>query len=115
MRNKALTLALGALACIFLAVTPLAADETADAAGGGFLSGLYHQLLEWIGATAGIEEALPSDTHPANPWVPMSGSSSAPGSSEASPYIPPGGYSVLSGNPSGPDNPEAYPYIPPGG
>ena len=92
MRNKVLSLALGALACIFLAVVPAAAVDGSSGDGSeGLLLNLYHQILEWIGAADGTSDVTPSD--PAVPPAALSGSGGA----------------------GGPDNPEALPYIPPGG
>lgn len=92
MRNKVLSMALGALACIFLAVVPVAAADGSSGDGSeGLLLNLYHQILEWFGAADGMSDVTPSDPTPASAALSGAGGS------------------------GGPDNPEAYPYIPPGG
>lgn len=91
MRNKAISIGLGALACIFLAVTPVAGEDTsADPSDNPALS-IYHQILEWIGVSDDIA-AL------------MSRGSSAPAAADAS-----------TGTTGGGAYPEGSPYIPPGG
>lgn len=86
MKNKVFSMALAALAALFLAVSPVAAEDLSAAGPVDLLRAVYQTLLEWCGelseSTADAPQADGNERTGENPGV---------ADPEVAPYIPPGG------------------------
>lgn len=103
MKKKVISMALGALAGLFLAVSPVAAADLPAAGPGDWLRATYQNVLEWFAAlNEGAEPELA-------PYISPTGEPAGVAEPEVTPYTPPGG------EPAGIAEPEAAPYIPPTG